>query len=98
MKNHPILESAKKRGMNLGLQQFKNYVEYALKSTLGVPCIQVAGTNGKGSVCQALCNIYDFGEYRCGLFTSPHLEEINERIRINDQQISDEDLDRLYFA
>ena len=97
MKHHPILDRAQSRGINLGLQQFRNYVEYALQSTLAIPTVQVAGTNGKGSVSHGICSVYHLGGYKCGLYTSPHLEHINERIRINDQEISDEDLDRLLY-
>ena len=45
--------------------------------------IQVAGTNGKGSVCAILEKIYRTAGYKTGLFTSPHLNRLNERFRIN---------------
>ena len=51
----------------------------------------VAGTNGKGSVCAFLDSILQKGGYRTALFTSPHLVKINERIKMNGQDISDED-------
>ena len=53
--------------------------------------IHVAGTNGKGSVCAFMNSILCRAGYRVGLFTSPHLVKINERIRINGLNISDED-------
>jgi dihydrofolate synthase/folylpolyglutamate synthase len=46
--------------------------------------IHVAGTNGKGSVCAFLASMLRQGGYRCGLFTSPHLVEINERFQIDE--------------
>lgn len=55
------------------------------------PVIHVAGTNGKGSTCLFLSSILEKAGYRVGVFTSPHLVRINERIRINDSIISDED-------
>lgn len=55
--------------------------------------IHVAGTNGKGSVCHMLHAIFSAAGCRTGLYTSPHLERINERIVINGMQISDEALD-----
>lgn len=63
---------------------------------LGDPChdkkiIHVAGTNGKGSVCAYMQAILLSEGKRTGLFTSPHLIKLNERIRINDQCISDEE-------
>ncbi|MCM1178916.1 MAG: bifunctional folylpolyglutamate synthase/dihydrofolate synthase [Clostridium sp.] len=55
------------------------------------PVIHVAGTNGKGSTCLFLSSVLEKTGYRVGVFTSPHLVRINERIRINDSIISDED-------
>lgn len=52
--------------------------------------IHVAGTNGKGSVCSYLNEILIANGYKTGLFTSPHLVDIRERIRINSQYISKE--------
>ncbi|MDO4942170.1 MAG: folylpolyglutamate synthase/dihydrofolate synthase family protein [Lachnospiraceae bacterium] len=51
----------------------------------------VAGTNGKGSVCAFLDSILRKGGYKTALFTSPHLVKINERIKINGEDISDKD-------
>ena len=50
--------------------------------------IHVAGTNGKGSVCAMLANIANIAGYKVGLYTSPHISEITERIRINNEKIS----------
>lgn len=58
--------------------------------------IHVAGTNGKGSTCKMLATLLMKSGYRVGLFTSPHLVKINERIRINDEIISDEDFARVF--
>src|ERR1017187_9404192 len=51
----------------------------------------VAGTNGKGSTCAILASILQQAGYRTGLFTSPHLVRVNERMRVNGQEISDTD-------
>ena len=56
-----------------------------------VPAIHVAGTNGKGSTCRALAQMLAAQGYRVGLFISPHLVSINERIQINGTNISDDD-------
>lgn len=69
---------------------------YALLDELGNPqkemkYIHIAGTNGKGSTSSFLLSILETAGYRVGLFTSPHLEKIHERIRINNVLISDED-------
>src|SRR3974390_2310136 len=54
------------------------------------PCVHIAGTNGKGSTAAFLENILREGGFRTGLNTSPHLERINERIRISGEEIADE--------
>ncbi len=53
--------------------------------------IHVAGTNGKGSTCAFITSVLREAGYSCGLFTSPHLVEINERFQINEEVIDDED-------
>src|SRR6202795_2201930 len=55
------------------------------------PSAHIAGTNGKGSTAAFLESILRHAGFRTGLNTSPHLEKINERIRVNDEEISDHD-------
>lgn len=57
--------------------------------------IHVAGTNGKGSVCASLSSILTSAGFKVGLFTSPHLVKVNERIKINNIDISDEKLEEI---
>jgi dihydrofolate synthase/folylpolyglutamate synthase len=54
------------------------------------PVVTVAGTNGKGSTCAMLESILRAGGYRTGLYTSPHLVQYNERVRIGGKEASDE--------
>lgn len=61
------------------------------KPHLAVPCVHIAGTNGKGSTAAMLESILLSAGLRPGLYTSPHLERINERIRVAGEDISDED-------
>lgn len=56
------------------------------------PSIHVAGTNGKGSVCAFLAGILQEQGYQVGLYTSPHLVDLNERFAINQNHISDNEL------
>ena len=67
----------------------------ALSKIIGNPhqnikTIHVAGTNGKGSVCNYLANIYIENGYKVGVFSSPHLIDFRERITINQKYISKE--------
>jgi dihydrofolate synthase / folylpolyglutamate synthase len=55
------------------------------------PAVLIAGTNGKGSTAATLAAILEKSGYRTGLYTSPHLIRINERIRINGSAIGDGD-------
>lgn len=54
--------------------------------------IHVGGTNGKGSVCAMIASVLKNAGYRTGMFTSPYIERFNERIQINGEVISDDDL------
>lgn len=68
---------------------------YLLSNHLGNPeknlkCIHVAGTNGKGSTSHMLASIFQEAGYNVGLYTSPHLKDFRERIKINGLEISKE--------
>lgn len=78
-KSEPGIESVSAFYQNMGMP------------ASGIPVIHVAGTNGKGSVCSFLQSILMENGYRAGLFTSPHLTDIRERIRIDRELISEED-------
>lgn len=62
------------------------------------PSVLIAGTNGKGSTAATLASILRASGLKTGLYTSPHLMRINERIRINGEQISDDDFAELHGA
>jgi dihydrofolate synthase / folylpolyglutamate synthase len=58
----------------------------------------VAGTNGKGSTCAMLASILEHSGYPTGLFTSPHLVRVNERMRVSGREVSDADFAAAYTA
>lgn len=60
------------------------------------PSVLIAGTNGKGSTAATLASMLKASGFKTGLYTSPHLVRINERIRINGQDISDADFAGLH--
>lgn len=87
-----FLSSFGRFGVNLGLSRIQ-----ALLGRLGNPqervsIVHVAGTNGKGSVCAYVASVLSAAGYRVGRYTSPHLLSWNERVCINQQPISDEEL------
>jgi dihydrofolate synthase/folylpolyglutamate synthase len=62
----------------------------------GFPAVLVAGTNGKGSTAATLASILQASGLKTGLYTSPHLVRINERIRLNGTPIADDDFATLH--
>jgi dihydrofolate synthase/folylpolyglutamate synthase len=60
------------------------------------PSVLIAGTNGKGSTASTLASILQASGVRTGLYTSPHLVLINERIRVNGENISDDDFAQIH--
>ena len=60
------------------------------------PGVLIAGTNGKGSTAATLASILRASDLRTGLYTSPHLARINERIQVSGEQISDDDFALLH--
>lgn len=80
------------REIDLSLDRIK-----LLCSKLGNPqddiqCIQVCGTNGKGSTISFLRSILKEADLKCNVYTSPHIKVINERFIYNNEMISDDDL------
>ena len=61
------------------------------------PAVLIAGTNGKGSTAATLASILTASGLRTGLYTSPHLARVNERIRLDRIEIDDESFAGLYF-
>jgi dihydrofolate synthase/folylpolyglutamate synthase len=92
------LENLHHQEIQLGLSRIK---QVATKLSLLAPkatVITVAGTNGKGSTVAALEAIYRAAGYQVASYTSPHLFRVNERIRINQKNISDDDLSEAFCA
>ncbi|HTL60363.1 MAG TPA: folylpolyglutamate synthase/dihydrofolate synthase family protein [Nitrospira sp.] len=89
------LYSLQKHGIKLGLDTMT-----ALAGRLGMPqarypSLHIAGTNGKGSTAAMAAAMLSAGGYRVGLYTSPHLVDFRERIRVNGRMVSEADIARL---
>ena len=85
------LESLHPKTIALGLERVAQ-VKQRLNLQPDFPIIVVGGTNGKGSVCAMLESMLHAAGYRVGCYTSPHLLDYNERVRIAKQQASDAEL------
>lgn len=74
-------------------------MEHVLKQLAGIngklPFVHIAGTNGKGSVCAFMTEIFRKSGLKAGAFISPHVVAFEERISVNGQMISREDVARL---
>jgi len=86
------LLSIESKGIKLGLERTRDLSKACGNPHRNLDIIQVAGTNGKGSTCAMIANILNNANYKVGLFTSPHLIHVNERIRINGKPIADDDI------
>src|SRR5437763_12731896 len=82
-------------GAKFGLANTLKLAALAGNPQDGLRFIHVAGTNGKGSTCAMLESIYRTAGLRVGLFTSPHLVLFGERIQVNREPISEEDVVRM---
>ena len=93
-----ILTSKNKFHINLGLARTLEALEKLGNPQNDIDFIHVAGTNGKGSVCallnEILCTYFLNTDVKIGLFTSPHLFSYCGRIKVNNENISQDELDK----
>lgn len=80
--------------IDLGLERMLSALDKLGNPQDELECIHVAGTNGKGSVCTMLESVLREAGYKTGLYTSPHIWEYTERIKINGIKISKENFAR----
>jgi len=85
------IDSVSPKKINLDLGHILSANKY-LGIKPNFPLIIVAGTNGKGSTCAFLESIFTQAKYKVGCYTSPHLFEFNERIKINQTPCSDKEI------
>lgn len=81
--------------LKLGLETTELLLKAIGDPQKSFPSVQIAGTNGKGSTAKVLESIALAAGIRTGLFTSPHLIDITERIRINGQDVSEDEFANL---
>ena len=99
MNYEDCVEKLKSKGMfriNPGLERISGILSYFDNPQDDLKYIHVAGTNGKGSVCAILESILREAGYKTGLYTSPHIFDYTERIKINGIDISKEDFANIF--
>ena len=82
--------------VDLGLDRISKVLEILGNPQDDLKYIHVAGTNGKGSVCAMLDSVLREAGYKVGLYTSPHIYEYTERIKINGIEIPKQDFADLF--
>jgi dihydrofolate synthase/folylpolyglutamate synthase len=90
-----LLQRLAPLGMRATLGPFRRLLAALGEPQRELPAVLVAGTNGKGSTAALLAGICCAAGYRTGLYTSPHLEETRERIRLDGLALPTLELDRL---
>lgn len=86
----PMYQSIGKSAYKEDLTNIILLADYLGNPELNLKCIHVAGTNGKGSTSHMLSSILQEAGYKVGLYTSPHLKDYRERIKINGNEISED--------
>ncbi len=87
-----LADRTAKLGMDFGLERMERVLRKLGNPERSIPCIHIAGSNGKGSTLTFLKHILVAEGYRVGTFTSPYLEKLNEQIMIDEEMISDNKL------
>ena len=87
-----FLFNLRNRGSKLGLSRMERFADAAGNPEREFPAIHIAGTNGKGSVCALLESALRAGGYRTGLYTSPHLVNLGERIQVNRRILAEDQI------
>jgi len=91
-KSFEYLNQAQLFGIRLGLENITALLDSFDRPQVAFPVLHVAGTNGKGSVCAMLERVLREHGLKTGLYTSPHLVEVRERIKVNGQMMTPEEL------
>jgi len=98
MKLQKIVERLQKlhpKEIDLSLGRTKNLCQKLGNPQDQINCVSVVGTNGKYSTIRALYAILKEGNYKCNIYTSPHIQKINERFVYNNEELNDDNLANL---
>ena len=90
-----FLKKLEKIGTKLGLERVEEFLALIGNPQLNFKSVHIAGTNGKGSTAAMIESILKEAGYKTGLYTSPHLVQVNERIRVNGLDIGNEAFTKL---
>ena len=85
----PVFQRDGAKALELKLDRTLQFMHYLSDPHKDIKSVHVAGTNGKGSVSHMIASVLQHAGYKVGLYTSPHLKDFRERIRINGDCISE---------
>ncbi|MFH1259611.1 MAG: folylpolyglutamate synthase/dihydrofolate synthase family protein [Elusimicrobiota bacterium] len=86
------LNSLERLGINFGLERVHAILDLLSNPEKNLVVIHITGTNGKGSVAAFISKILEVAGYMVGLYTSPHLQDVRERIQLNGKLIGNDEL------
>ena len=89
------LQELHPKEIDLSLDRTKDLCQKLGNPQDHIDCISVVGTNGKYSTIQALYSILKEANYKCNIYTSPHIQKINERFVFNNKPLNDDELANL---
>ena len=84
----PCFQHVGKSAYVPSLDNITNLLQVLGNPEKDIPCVHIAGTNGKGSVSHFIASILQESGYKVGLYTSPHIVDFRERIRVNGRSVS----------
>jgi dihydrofolate synthase/folylpolyglutamate synthase len=79
-------------GIEWGLDRMEAFLRDTGDPHVGIPCVHVGGTNGKGSVASTVASVLNCAGHRAGLYTSPHLCSFRERFQISGDPVTEDEL------
>lgn len=88
----PVFQRDGKNAFKPGLENIKKFLARLNHPEKDMSFIHVGGTNGKGSVSHMLSSVLQTAGYKTGLYTSPHLKDFRERIKVNGKEITEEEV------
>ncbi|HRH35429.1 MAG TPA: Mur ligase family protein, partial [Catalimonadaceae bacterium] len=88
----PVFQRIGDAAYKPGLDTILNFCKEIGDPQTKFPTVHIAGTNGKGSSSHSIASVFQEAGYKTGLYTSPHLVDFRERIRINGNQISESEV------
>ena len=94
----PMYQRQGKVAYRIGLDSIRDFMEYLHHPEQKINPIHIAGTNGKGSTAHMMASVLQEAGYRVGIYSSPHLVDFRERIKINGVFIPKRRSGGFYFA